>query len=87
MNPPIVNGDNGDPPYKAKSMFELWCDYDKATKDAGAKALGLMVFKLFDGQQELRHKSNRNWNAILTLSAVTSIILTVLVGHTYGVGV
>ena len=88
MNPPVDGGNGGDPPFKAKSMFELWCEYDRAAKnDPGAKALGLMIFKLFDGQQELRSKANRNWTAICSVSAVVSFVLTLLVAHMWGVNV
>ena len=79
---------NGDPPFRAKSMFDLWCAYDAATKgDPAAKLLGAMIFKLFDGQQEIRARSNRNWMYICGLIFTISLCLSIETARLFGVTV
>ncbi len=87
MSPPLADA-NGDPPFKAKPFFDLWCDYMALTKnDPAAQAAGRLWFKLFDGQQDLRAKANRNWTAVVSVSAVVGFILTLLLSHLYGVNI
>ena len=85
MNPPDTNGD---PPFKAKPFFELWCEYNALVRDdPAAQAAGKLWFKLFDGQQELRAKANRNWNVICGLTVTAGFILTLLIAHLFGVSI
>ena len=79
---------NGDPPFRAKSMFDLWCAYDAATKgDPAAKLLGAMIFKLFDGQQEIRARSNRNWMYICGIVAALTVLTSLVTAQICGVTV